>query len=49
MAHDRDGAPRATMVSLTDVTERKRIEQELRASREEALQAGQAKPPFSPP
>jgi len=46
MARAPDGTPRATMVSLTDVTERKRMESELRASREEAMQAAQAKAAF---
>jgi len=46
MARASDGTPRATMVSLTDVTDRKRMEGELRASREEAMQAAQAKAAF---
>jgi CheY-like chemotaxis protein/nitrogen-specific signal transduction histidine kinase len=46
MARAPDGTPRATMVSLMDVTERKRMERELQASREEALQAAQAKAAF---
>jgi PAS domain S-box-containing protein len=46
MARGADGEPRATMVSLMDVTERKRMERELSASREEALLAVQAKAAF---
>jgi len=46
MARAPDGTPRATMVSLMDVTERKRMERELSSSREEALQAVQAKAAF---
>ena len=41
-----DGAIRGLVGSVTDVTQIKRVEEELRASREEALQAAQAKSAF---